>query len=121
MRSDAMVEIELTDEQRRRWDDDGFLLIDKFLEPHEVEAARSRYPLLFRGEFETGLYPDEWNWKEGRDSDDLARQICNGWKSDYTVARFVLSAQIGRLCAQLLAAREEGAASDEGEPGPLRG
>ncbi len=96
-----MHEIELTDEQLRRWDEDGFLFIEKFLEPHEVEAARSRFPLLFRGEFETGLYPDEWNWREGRDADDLARQICNAWRSDHTIARFVLSAEVGRLCARL--------------------
>lgn len=96
-----MHDINLSDEQLGRWDDDGFLMIENFLEPYEVEAARSRFPLLFRGEFETGLFPDEWNWKEGRDADDLARQICNGWKSDYTIARFVLSAEVGRLCAQL--------------------
>ena len=34
-------------------------------------------------------------------SPDLARQICNGWKADYTVASLVLRAVIGRLCAQL--------------------
>jgi hypothetical protein len=56
---------------------------------------------MFRGEFETGLYPDEWNWREGRDRPDLTRQICNGWKSDYTVAGLVLRAEVGRLCAQL--------------------
>ena len=50
----------------------------------------SRFAPLFRGEFETGLYPDEWNWREGRDAGDLTRQICNAWKSDRGVARAVL-------------------------------
>ena len=50
----------------------------------------ARFEGLFRGQFETGLYPDEWNWQEGRDPPDRTRQICNGWKSDHTVASLVL-------------------------------
>ena len=93
--------IELTSDQIEVFDRDGFLIIDRFLPAHLVEAAQERFAPLFAGEFETGLYPDEWNWREGRDSPDLTRQICNGWKSDYTIARVVLSETVGRLCGQL--------------------
>ena len=69
--------------------------------PETVERLRARFEPLFKGEFETGLYPDEWNWQEGRDRPDRTRQICNGWKSDRTVASVVLSEQVGRCVAEL--------------------
>lgn len=28
-----------------------------------VDAIRLKMPDLFRGEFETGVYPDEWHWR----------------------------------------------------------
>ena len=43
----------------------------------KARRALERYEDLFSGRFETGLYPDEWNWQEGRDSPDRARQICS--------------------------------------------
>ena len=91
----------LTQEQLITFERDGFLIVEGFLSNDDIERTRARFAPLFRGEFETGLYPDEWNWKEGKDAPDLTRQICNAWKSDYTIARIVLSEQIGRLCAQL--------------------
>jgi ectoine hydroxylase-related dioxygenase (phytanoyl-CoA dioxygenase family) len=56
---------------------------------------------MFSGKFQTGLYPDEWNWRMGRDREDLTRQICNGWKSDLTIASIVLHADVGEACARL--------------------
>lgn len=91
----------LTHEQLQRFSEDGFLVVEEFLGPQEVEIARSRFEPLFRGEFPTGLQPDEWNWREGRDAEDLTRQICNGWKADPVVAAIVLSERIGRAAAQL--------------------
>jgi len=93
--------IELTQPQVERFRADGFLILDRLIDPADAARVAARFERLFRGEFETGLYPDEWNWREGRDKPDLARQICNGWKSDYTVASLVLRAEIGHLCAQL--------------------
>ncbi|MBK8158480.1 MAG: phytanoyl-CoA dioxygenase family protein [Rhodospirillaceae bacterium] len=80
---------------------DGFVIIRGLLSAAEIEAARARIEPLFQGKFETGLYPDEWNWQEGRDAYDRTRQICNGWKSDRTIARIILSARVGELCARL--------------------
>ena len=62
----------------------------------QITAARDRFEPLFSGKFETGLYPDEWNWRRGRDREDLTRQICNAWKSDLTIASLVLRADVGR-------------------------
>ena len=91
----------LTEEQVARFNADGFLILPKLIERGEAEAVAARFEGLFKGKFETGLYPDEWNWQEGRDRPDRARQICNGWKSDRTVASLVLRREIGKLCAQL--------------------
>lgn len=96
------IAFEPTEEQRRRFDEDGFLIVERLIEPAAVEALRARFAPLFRGEFETGLMPDEWNWREGRDSPALTRQICNGWRADRTVASMVLSPDVGRLCATLM-------------------
>jgi Phytanoyl-CoA dioxygenase (PhyH) len=93
--------MELTAAQIGQFDADGFLILERFLTAEEVASACARFEPLFRGEFETGLYPDEWNWREGRDPADRTRQICNGWKSDRTIARIVLKEDIGRHCAQL--------------------
>src|SRR5262249_12474136 len=93
--------IELSTAHIARFHEDGFLILDRFLGADEAARVAARFERLFRGEFETGLQPDEWNWREGRDRPDLARQICNGWRADYTGASLVLSAEVGRLCAQL--------------------
>jgi hypothetical protein len=94
--------VELTAAEIERFRADGFLILDRFLDPVVVERARGRFAGLFRGEFETGLQPDEWNWKEGRDPPDVTRQICNGWRSDRTVAAIVLAEQVGSTCAALM-------------------
>jgi len=93
--------VQLTATQIEQFNTDGFLILDHFLSAEEVAAARARFEPLFRGEFETGLYPDEWNWRAGRDLPDRTRQICNGWKSDRTIGRIVLKEEIGQLCATL--------------------
>lgn len=80
---------------------DGFLVCDRLIDDADVAAARVRFDHLFRGEFETGVMPDEVNWQEGDGDPELTRQICNGWKADRTVARIVLDAGIGRAVARL--------------------
>jgi ectoine hydroxylase-related dioxygenase (phytanoyl-CoA dioxygenase family) len=93
-----LIDSTLIDTFRR----DGFVIIRNLLNDDEIAAARARFEPLFQGKFETGLYPDEWNWQEGRDPADRTRQICNGWKSDRTVARIVLSEKVGELCARMI-------------------
>jgi ectoine hydroxylase-related dioxygenase (phytanoyl-CoA dioxygenase family) len=90
----------LTEEHKRRFEADGFLILEKFIDSETVERLRARFEPLFKGEFETGLYPDEWNWQEGRDRPDRTRQICNAWKSDRAVASVVLSAKVGRCVGE---------------------
>jgi len=91
----------LTADQARSFDRDGFLILERLIDPAWADALAGRFEPLFAGRFETGLMPDEWNWREGRDPPDHARQICNGWRADRAIAGLVLQAGIGRLVARL--------------------
>lgn len=84
-----------------QFDRDGFVVIESILPTRQIDAARARFEPLFSGKFQTGLYPDEWNWRMGRDREDLTRQICNGWKADLTIASIVLQVEVGEACARL--------------------
>ena len=88
-------------DEKARFDEDGFLVREKFLSDEDVAAARQAIDELFAGRYETGLMPDEVNWKPGRDRDDLTRQICNGWKANRTLARILLATPVGHACAEL--------------------
>ena len=59
-------------------------------------------PKLFRGEFDTGTYPDEWHWREGISKPNAAREMCNAWKSSRTVASIVLNERLGQFIAQVM-------------------
>ncbi len=93
--------IELIPSQIETFRRDGFLIVENVLSQADVERARARFEPLFSGRFETGLMPDEWNWRMGRDKPDLTRQICNAWKSDTAIASVVLREDIGRACSTL--------------------
>jgi ectoine hydroxylase-related dioxygenase (phytanoyl-CoA dioxygenase family) len=93
--------ISLSGEHFDRFSRDGFVTVENVLDRATIEKARERFEPLFSGKFQTGLYPDEWNWRFGRDRDDLTRQICNGWKSDLVIASIVLRADVGKAAAEL--------------------
>ena len=93
--------IELNDTQIAQFHEDGVLIVDNLIDTDTADAIAERYTHLFRGEFETGVKPDEVNWREGESSEDLTRQICNGWKADRAIAHTVLREDIGRACANL--------------------
>ena len=94
-------QLQLSTKQIDSFQEDGFVVVEDVLDRTTVEAARDRFEPLFRGVFDTGLQPDEWNWREGQGAPDVTRQICNGWKADRTVASIVLRKDIGLACATL--------------------
>lgn len=93
--------IELDKHHIEQFTTNGFVVIDDVLSNTEATAAKAQFEKLFAGKFETGVQPDEWNWRRGIDDPTLTRQICNAWKSDRAIASIVLRADIGRACAQL--------------------
>jgi hypothetical protein len=87
--------------QNQRFAEDGFLIVPRIIAPEEATGLRERFEPLFAGAFETGMQPDEWNWRPERDPPEMTRQICNAWKSDRVIAGAVLAAEIGEACARL--------------------
>src|SRR5258706_16143467 len=90
-----------TADQARSFERDGFLILERFIDPAWAAELAARFEPLFDGRFETGVMPDEWNWRPDRDPPDRARQICNGWRADRAIAGLVLQREIGRLAAGL--------------------
>ncbi len=95
------VAIAISDTEKERFRTDGFVVRPEILSGGFLEALRGRFPLLFQGKFDTGIYPDEWYWREEMSRPDVTRHMANAWKSDLTVARLVLSEEIGRAVGEL--------------------
>ncbi len=91
----------LRDEDIARFQRDGFLVVERVLSEDQLQALRISFPRLFAGDFDTGVYPDEWYWREGMSLPDVTRHMSNAWKADLTVAKLALSADIGRTAARL--------------------
>ena len=85
----------------RLFREQGFLTVERLIDPAMVARLRTRFDKLFAGEFETGVTPDEVNWQTGSGDETLTRQICNGWRADRAVAEVVLSEDFGRAVATL--------------------
>ena len=97
-----MINLELNQSLINKFNHDGFIILEEFIEKNFIENLKSKFEPLFKGKFETGIQPDEWNWKFGKDPIDVTRQICNGWKSDNLVKSFVCHEIIGKTCAELM-------------------
>ncbi|QQS13102.1 MAG: phytanoyl-CoA dioxygenase family protein [Rhodospirillales bacterium] len=92
---------EITGDDVERFRRDGFLVVEGVLSTERVAALRESFPKLFAGKFDTGVYPDEWYWREGMSLPDVTRHMGNAWKADLTVAKLALSAEIGRAAGAL--------------------
>jgi len=91
----------LSGDDVERYRRDGFLIVERFLSEKRVAALRESFPKLFAGCFDTGIYPDEWYWREGMSLPDVTRHMANAWKADLTVAKLALSADLGRAVSML--------------------
>ena len=80
---------------------DGFLVLERWLEPARLDELRDRFARCFAHEWETGLAPDEVNYVPGQTPPDRTRQLCNVWKSDRVLAATVLDRRVGRFAARL--------------------
>ena len=92
---------QLPDSCRARFDDDGFVIVDRLIDAERIPRLHQAFDDLFHGRFETGVRPDEVNWQAGDSDPGLTRQICNGWKANRDIARVVLDAGLGRAIASL--------------------
>ena len=91
----------ISSSDRKQFNDDGFLIVDKLIEQSAVPLLHDAFSNLFSGQFETGVRPDEVNWQEATGDPSLSRQICNGWKANRDIARIVLNESLGQAIAHL--------------------
>ncbi|HEY9624086.1 MAG TPA: phytanoyl-CoA dioxygenase family protein [Crinalium sp.] len=91
----------LTEEQVASFHEDGFLIIEDLLNEELVQRLVDRIEPLFSGEFETGVFPDEWHWNPYLGLPQSSGQMTGVWKCDRTLASVVLSAEIGKISAEL--------------------
>ena len=95
------VSLSMSDDDIRRFRSDGFLIVPDVLSSSAVAGLRERFPLLFAGKFDTGVYPDEWYWRENLSRPDVTRHMANAWKSDLTIAQLALSRQLAEAAGRL--------------------
>ena len=97
-----MINFELSEDLIDEFNNNGFLILDNFLDLNYIDDLRNKFEPLFKGNFETGIEPDEWNWKFGKDPEDVTRQICNAWKADHLIKKVVCHEIIGEVCSRLM-------------------
>ena len=97
-----LINLNIDKQLVNKFKNDGFIILNKFIYLDYIDKLKSKFTELFSGKFETGVEPDEWNWKFNQDPIDLTRQICNGWKSNNLVKSFVCHELVGKACAQLM-------------------
>ena len=51
--------------QREHFATNGYVLQPDVIRPEDRDALVAAFERLFRGDFDTGCYPDEWHWREG--------------------------------------------------------
>ncbi|HEY9642666.1 MAG TPA: phytanoyl-CoA dioxygenase family protein [Coleofasciculaceae cyanobacterium] len=93
--------VHLSDVQIAQFQEQGFLILEKFLDLEIVDQIDSRLDPLFATQLETGNYPDEWHGRPGLSKPNATRQMSGLWRCDRTIAGLSLSAEIARLNATL--------------------
>ncbi|NJR65876.1 MAG: phytanoyl-CoA dioxygenase family protein, partial [Leptolyngbyaceae cyanobacterium CRU_2_3] len=79
----------LTSEQIECFHEDGFLIIEDLIDEALVNRLVERVEPLFAGDFETGVYPDEWHWNPALGLPGASAQMTSVWKSDRTLASVI--------------------------------
>ena len=84
------------------FNNNGFIIFDKFLLEENIEILKNRFDDLFDGKFENTIEPDEWNWKKNLSDPIATRQMCNVWKSDNFIRKIVCNETIGLIASKLM-------------------
>ena len=94
------VQLNISDLDIAAFQRDGFLIRDRIVSSEAVAQLRTEMERSYEGDYDTGLYPDEVNWKPG-DDPLVTRQICNIWKSNRVLAGVILAEASGKATATL--------------------
>ena len=99
--STATAERLITAEQVEQFHQNGFLVVEDLFASEQVERLLSRFDRLYAGEFETGIYPDEWHWNPYLGKPGVAGQMTGVWRCDHAVAAMVMSRKAAQIAAAL--------------------
>ncbi|TPX30364.1 hypothetical protein SmJEL517_g06054 [Synchytrium microbalum] len=91
-----------TMEQVHQFEKNGFVTVQNVFDSTFCQNVNGAVDKCFLGEFETADYPDEWYYREGMTLPYVTREICNGWKSNRTIAKLVLNEAIGKFASTLM-------------------
>lgn len=91
----------ITAEQIKQFRQNGFLVVEDLFAPAQVERLLARFDPLYAGEFETGIYPDEWHWNPYLGKPGVAGQMTGVWRCDRAVATMVMSPKAAQIAATL--------------------
>jgi len=94
------VDLDISDDDIAAFARDGYLIRERIIAREDALRLRDEMARAFAGELDSGLLPDEVNWKPGHDP-HVTRQICNVWKANRALASVILSAASGRAVALL--------------------
>lgn len=94
------VDLDISAADRAAFARDGFLIRDRIIARDDALRLRAEMARSFAGDHDSGLLPDEVNWKPGQDP-HVTRQICNVWKANRLLASVILDPAIGAATARL--------------------
>ncbi|MGB3769279.1 MAG: phytanoyl-CoA dioxygenase family protein [Phormidesmis sp.] len=80
---------------------DGFLVVENLFSQAQIDGLLARFDSLYAGEFETGIFPDEWHWNPYTGCVEVAGQMTGVWRCDRTLASIVMSETAGQIAATL--------------------
>jgi len=72
--------VQLSDEQVHQFREQGFLILEKFLDLELVDQINTRLDLIVGGQYETGVFPDESHGRTGTSQPNAVQQITNVWR-----------------------------------------
>lgn len=84
-------------DKKNFFNEKGFVEFENFFTNKEFIKIKSKYKKIFNGTYETGVIPDKVKWIPGQHKNNIPRSVCNAWKSDYDVAKVVLSEKLGKI------------------------
>jgi len=85
----------------KHYKDEGILILNKLIDPNIAIALGEKFEKLFSGEFETGVFPDEWTWRPNLGKPEVTREMVNIWKCDRQFASLILSEALGYFIATI--------------------
>eukprot|EP00933_Yihiella_yeosuensis_P031062 TRINITY_DN24608_c0_g1_i1.p1 TRINITY_DN24608_c0_g1~~TRINITY_DN24608_c0_g1_i1.p1 ORF type:complete len:334 (-),score=61.57 TRINITY_DN24608_c0_g1_i1:256-1257(-) len=100
--SNRSTGLALEEQDKRKFQNDGFLAKESVISVELAQKLREHFNDLFAGKFPTGIYPDEWHWREGISKPDKFREIVNAWKSSPLVAKVALDPKIAEFASKLM-------------------